>query len=103
MISFERCITYSKYLKNTIIIYYISFSIPHEIGYNKHPYIIDPKLSKQLKLKSEKIEVNENLKDWPNHGKIVFENVFVKYRDPLEFALKNVTLKINPKEKVFKN
>jgi ATP-binding cassette, subfamily C (CFTR/MRP), member 4 len=39
-------------------------------------------------------------KNWPSQGKIEFKNVFYRYRNDLEPALKEVTFTILPKEKV---
>jgi ATP-binding cassette subfamily C (CFTR/MRP) protein 1 len=38
--------------------------------------------------------------DWPSKGKICFKNYSVKYRDELDFALKNIDCTIEPNEKV---
>ena len=38
--------------------------------------------------------------DWPNEGKIVFDNVSYSYDENLPPVLKNVTVTINPKEKL---
>ena len=49
-----------------------------------------------------KEEINEIKKDknWPNEGKIEFENVSYAYDDTLPNVLHNLTLKINSKEKI---
>ena len=62
-------------------------------------------LEKQIAIDStakiqDSTEIVESLKFWPADGRIIFQNVFVKYREPLEFALKNLNVTINPSEKV---
>ena len=39
-------------------------------------------------------------KDWPNKGQIEFRNVSLSYDKNLPNVLKNLTLKINPAEKI---
>ena len=48
------------------------------------------------------MENDENLinKNWPEEGKITFINYSVKYRPNTEIVLKNLNIKINPKEKI---
>lgn len=38
--------------------------------------------------------------NWPSHGSVEFINYSTRYRSDLEPVLRNITLKINPKEKV---
>jgi len=35
-----------------------------------------------------------NIQKWPNKGEIAFDNVYLKYRKDLDFALKGLTLKV---------
>lgn len=60
---------------------------------------------KYTKLKSENnfvLDEDESLKvkNWPNEGKIVFENLSIKYRPNTEIVLKNLNFKISPGEKI---
>jgi ABC-type multidrug transport system fused ATPase/permease subunit len=60
-------------------------------------------LSYQLIL-NKKVECpdikNEPLKEWPMNGSVEFVNYSAKYKDDLDYALKNLNLTIKPKEKV---
>lgn len=38
--------------------------------------------------------------DWPQNGEIIFNNVWLKYREELPYSLKNLNIQINKKEKV---
>ena len=38
--------------------------------------------------------------EWPNKGSIEFNDYSVRYRDDLDFALRNISITIEPKEKV---
>ena len=55
-----------------------------------------------IKGETLKEEINEIKKDknWPNEGKIEFENVSYAYDDTLPNVLHNLTLKINSREKI---
>lgn len=37
---------------------------------------------------------------WPAHGAVSFENYSARYRDGLDLALRDINLKINPREKI---
>ncbi len=39
--------------------------------------------------------------DWPSEGNVDFVNYSVKYREELDFVLKDINININPTEKVF--
>jgi ATP-binding cassette subfamily C (CFTR/MRP) protein 4 len=39
-------------------------------------------------------------KGWPNHGRIIFENFYLKYSPEGDYVLKDLSFKINPMEKV---
>lgn len=47
-----------------------------------------------------KEELIEWLKDWPNKGQIIFENVTLKYDEKLDPVLRNITLTFSSGEKV---
>ncbi|XP_056411928.1 ATP-binding cassette sub-family C member 5-like isoform X2 [Hyla sarda] len=38
--------------------------------------------------------------EWPQHGRITFENVEMRYRDGLPLVLKNISFSIEPQEKI---
>lgn len=78
--------------------------IQPEKGYAQCPAQIDLPLEKELipqtKNIGDLIKLNESLKNWPSAGQITFNDVYIKYREPLDFALRKLNLKINPNEKV---
>lgn len=47
-----------------------------------------------------KLPVENYTASWPERGKIEFRNFSVKYRPNLPYVLKNVSLQIQPSEKV---
>ena len=47
-----------------------------------------------------KLPVDNYTTSWPHQGKIEFRNFYVKYRPNLPHVLKNVSLQIQPSEKV---
>ncbi len=53
-------------------------------------------------IETEKLEdsIIKPPEDWPQKGEIVFDNVSFSYDERLPDVLKNITLKINAKEKV---
>lgn len=55
-------------------------------------------------LKAEwEVEHSKPDKSWPAEGKIEFKQYSVRYRDDLDFTLKNLSFTINPGEKVTEN
>jgi len=48
--------------------------------------------------KPDNVEVEDKL--WPSKGKIVFDNVFARYRSDLPMVLKGVSFTIEPKKKI---
>jgi ABC-type multidrug transport system fused ATPase/permease subunit len=56
----------------------------------------------QEKESTDSDELNLQLlkQDWPQHGKVVFDNVSLKYRQNTEIVLNDLTFEIFPKEKI---
>ncbi len=50
------------------------------------------------KWESEKDKLS---KSWPDNGQIKFNDFSVRYRDDLDFVLKNINCEIKPSEKVY--
>lgn len=52
--------------------------------------------------KAEKEENNDdnNVKNWPNNGKVKFENVSMKYNKSIKPVLKQITFEMKPGEKI---
>ena len=46
------------------------------------------------------IEKNRPSQEWPKTGKIIFENVSVKYREELDYVLRDINCEIAPGEKI---
>ncbi|KAH3676265.1 hypothetical protein WICMUC_002142 [Wickerhamomyces mucosus] len=53
-------------------------------------------------LKPEAAEITDTRppEDWPSHGSIQFDHYSTKYRKNLDLVLNDISLKINPKEKI---
>lgn len=52
-------------------------------------------------LEQSDIIVENNISPfWPESGKIEIKNLYVKHREELDFALKNINCKIENKEKI---
>ena len=47
------------------------------------------------------IENNRPKKEWPDHGKIIFDKVSARYRSDLPFVLENISFTINPNQKMY--
>ena len=47
-----------------------------------------------------KIDATKPEDTWPQKGEIVFDKYCVRYREGLDFVLKDITCKIHPSEKV---
>ncbi|KGK34999.1 hypothetical protein JL09_g5852 [Pichia kudriavzevii] len=46
------------------------------------------------------IPENDPAEDWPQHGKIEFKDVSMRYRPELPFVLKNINLSVREQEKI---
>ena len=53
-----------------------------------------------MKAAWESSEKNKPPPSWPELGRLKFVNYSLKYREDLDFALKNIDCVINPSEKV---
>jgi ABC-type multidrug transport system fused ATPase/permease subunit len=61
------------------------------------------RVKEYTKIQQESEWINEKkrpAKNWPQHGSIKFINYSVKYRDDLDYSLKNLNLTIKPAEKI---
>jgi ABC-type multidrug transport system fused ATPase/permease subunit len=54
----------------------------------------------QILLKDDWVKDFRPDKNWPSQGRIVFKNFCAKYRDELEFSLKDLSFEINAGEKI---
>lgn len=48
------------------------------------------------------MEKNKPAAEWPSEGVVEFNDFSIKYREELDFVLKNISIKINSGEKVNK-
>jgi ABC-type multidrug transport system fused ATPase/permease subunit len=60
------------------------------------------RINEYTKLEKEKLGAGKikAAEDWPQNGEIVFDNVSFAYDESLPNVLKNVSFKINPREKI---
>ena len=61
----------------------------------------DNKETKLIKSEAEPINYDYRApNNWPNNGELVMNNLSMKYRDDLDYVLKNINIKINSGEKI---